>query len=167
MDNNERIRKIPLNPGELNRLTENNTKPYILRAGTQVEVSLRRNGHTALEFGARREDLPKTVGTFTLGSEVPIVVDSYTEGGDDWEMYLKPTSEALLRAGRVLRKLESEEGMTEEALRICREGQKYIEQGDLDEIEGKIQRDNPGLADSMTKAGLTTVGYDIVFHLKS
>lgn len=158
---------IALTPRELDRLTENNAKPYILPAGTRIEICLRRHGHSAMEFGARGEDTPQTVGTFTLGSEVPIVIDSTSEGVGWWEMYLKPTSEALLRAGRVLDKLEGMEGATDEIREFCKNGQIYVAAGALAEIEDKIVRDNPGIARAMAKAGLTTVGYDIVFHLKS
>lgn len=163
---NKTERQQSLNPRELNQLTEYNTKPYILQAGTQVEICLRRNGHSAIEFGAGEKDLPKIVGTFNLGSEIPIVVDSFSEG-DVWEMYLKPTSEALFRARKVLDKLEGAEEMTEKNRGLCRDGRKYIAQGALHEIEAKILKDNPDLASSMAKAGLTTAGFDIVFHLKS
>lgn len=166
MSEKDGSRQILLTPRELARLTEDNIRPVVLPAGTKVEVCLKKHGRTAIGFGA--VDTPRIVGTFTLGSEVPIIVDSSTESGADWEMYLKPTSEALLRAGRVFDKLErTEEGATDEIIRLCKEGREYVTAGALEEIEARILRDNPDLTELMARAGLTTSGYDIVFHLKS
>ena len=152
---------------ELRELTENNTEPYSLPAGTAVEVCLKRNGsHIGFKFLSSPEDIPETVGVIVLWSAVPIIVDSSFES-DGWEAYLKPTSVALLRSERVLERLEDIKGLPLDARNLITEGLRYIRGGALDEMESKILADNPSLEVMMQQQGKTTKGFDIIFHIKS
>lgn len=149
----------------IEKITEENTKVFELPAGTKISVCLQKHGEPPMDLLSGNSTTTR-VGNFTLQRPIRCEIAANMRYADHFEFYLKPCSDGIKWARRVLDKL-SDNIILPANRELCENGQERIINAILAELESDFLRDNPEVADEMKKQGLTTTGFDVYFHFSN